>query len=122
MPVEIQQGMAGATGRFPDRRIEFRDRDKAWRCHRRRRRHFGDGVNVAARLESIAEPGGIIISSSVRDQVGERLGLSFEDLGELRAEKYRSGRSCGFGRGWDDGQTGLQVVGHRQRIWPEPGS
>ena len=34
---------------------------------------FGDGVNIAARLESIAEPGGICISAAVRDQVGDRL-------------------------------------------------
>ena len=43
---------------------------------------FGDGVNVAARLESIAEPGGICVSSAVRDQVGDRLEVRFEDLGE----------------------------------------
>lgn len=43
---------------------------------------FGDGVNVAARLESIAEPGGICISSAVRDQVGDRLELVYEDLGD----------------------------------------
>ena len=43
---------------------------------------FGDGVNVASRLESIAEPGGICVSERVRDDVGSRLGLSFEDLGE----------------------------------------
>jgi adenylate cyclase len=43
---------------------------------------FGDGVNVAARLEGIAEPGGIAVSASVRDHVGTRLELSFEDRGE----------------------------------------
>ena len=43
---------------------------------------FGDGVNVAARLEGIAEPGGICISASVRDHVGNRLDLAFEDMGE----------------------------------------
>ena len=44
---------------------------------------FGDGVNVAARLEMLAEPGGICVSAAVRDQVGDRLDqIAFEDLGE----------------------------------------
>ena len=43
---------------------------------------FGDGVNVAARLESMADPGGICISAAVRDQVGDRLEVGYEDLGE----------------------------------------
>jgi adenylate cyclase len=43
---------------------------------------YGDGVNVAARLESVAQPGGIAVSQSVRDQVGNRLSVTFEDRGE----------------------------------------
>ena len=43
---------------------------------------FGDGVNVAARLEGMAEPGGICISSAVYDQIRNKVGLSFDDLGE----------------------------------------
>jgi len=43
---------------------------------------FGDGVNIAARLEGIAEPGGICISSSVYDQVRGKVGFDFIDLGE----------------------------------------
>ena len=43
---------------------------------------FGDGVNIAARLESIAEPGGICISSSAYDQVRGKVGVEFADLGE----------------------------------------
>src|SRR3954451_7464850 len=44
---------------------------------------FGDGVNVAARLQVLAEPGGICVSGAVRDQVGHRLEeIAFEDLGE----------------------------------------
>lgn len=43
---------------------------------------FGDGVNIAARLESIAEPGGICISSAAYDQVRSKVGVEFADLGE----------------------------------------
>ena len=43
---------------------------------------FGDGVNIAARLEGIAEPGGICISSSAYDQVRGKVGVEFTDLGE----------------------------------------
>jgi hypothetical protein len=47
---------------------------------------FGDGVNVAARLEGLAETGGICVSRVVRDQVRYRLGISFEDLGEKQVK------------------------------------
>jgi len=43
---------------------------------------FGDGVNVAARLEGLAEPGGICISGTVRDHIGDRLPYGFDDLGD----------------------------------------
>src|SRR5690349_19553856 len=42
----------------------------------------GDGVNVAARLEAVAEPGGICVSATVRDHIGGRLDLTFDDLGD----------------------------------------
>ena len=47
---------------------------------------YGDGVNVAARLEALAEPGGICISRVVRDQVRDKLDFSFEDMGERRVK------------------------------------
>jgi TolB-like protein/class 3 adenylate cyclase len=47
---------------------------------------FGDAVNVAARLEALAEPGGICISGTVRDQIGTKLPLSFVDLGEQQVK------------------------------------
>ena len=43
---------------------------------------YGDGVNIAARLEALAEPGGVCVSRTVRDHVGDRLPYTFEDIGE----------------------------------------
>jgi class 3 adenylate cyclase len=47
---------------------------------------FGDGVNVAARLEGLAAPGGICVSRIVRDQVRDKLGFGFEDLGQQQVK------------------------------------
>jgi TolB-like protein/tetratricopeptide (TPR) repeat protein len=47
---------------------------------------FGDGVNVASRLEALAEPGGICVSRVVRDQIRDKLDYTFEDLGEQQAK------------------------------------
>lgn len=47
---------------------------------------FGDGVNVAARLEAFAEPGGLVVSRAVRDQVRDRVEFSFHDVGEHRVK------------------------------------
>ena len=50
---------------------------------------FGDGVNVAARLEALAEPGGICVSASVREQVGEKLPIGFDDIGRAQRQEHR---------------------------------
>jgi TolB-like protein len=47
---------------------------------------LGDGVNIAARLESLAEPGAICVSAAVRDQVGNKLPLAFDDLGDQQVK------------------------------------
>jgi adenylate cyclase len=52
---------------------------------------FGDGVNVAARLESMADPGGICVSGAVRDQVGDRIEVGYEDLGEQHVKNISRG-------------------------------
>ena len=42
---------------------------------------YGDGVNIAARLEGLAEPGGVLVSEDVHRQIGNKLGLAFDDIG-----------------------------------------
>ena len=81
--VDVQRSMAERNSNVPtETRIQFRiginvgdiiiDGDDI----------FGDGVNVAARMEALADPGGIMVSGIVHDQVRDKLSFSFEDLGE----------------------------------------
>ena len=84
---EVQTAVAEWNGDVsPERRIEFRvgvhqgdivvdDGDI-----------FGDGVNVAARLEGLAEPGGVLVSNTVYDHVRDRLPFVFDDLGEQQVK------------------------------------
>jgi class 3 adenylate cyclase len=85
--VDVQREMAARNADVPAAtRIEFRvginlgdiivDGDDI----------FGDGVNVAARLETLAEPGGICVSRVVRDQVRDKLAFAFEDMGEQQVK------------------------------------
>src|SRR3954464_3087885 len=66
----------------PERRIEFRIGIHQGDIVVEDGDIFGDGVNVAARLEGIAEPGGICVSARVQEDAAGRLDLDFEDLGE----------------------------------------
>ncbi|OKO67889.1 adenylate/guanylate cyclase domain-containing protein [Bradyrhizobium sp. NAS96.2] len=70
------------TGDAQDRRIAFRVGINIGDIIVEPHDIFGDGVNIAARLESIAEPGGICISSSAYDHVRGKVGVEFADLGE----------------------------------------
>ena len=69
------------AGLPPDRRMEFRMGVHLGDVRVEDQRIYGDGVNIAARLESLADPGGVCVSSSVRDQVRAQLDVGFEDLG-----------------------------------------
>jgi TolB-like protein/class 3 adenylate cyclase len=81
--VDIQRGMALRNTEVPaDRRIEFRIGINIGDIISDVNDIFGDGVNVAARLEGLAEPGGIMVSHIVYDQVRDKLSFAFEDLGE----------------------------------------
>jgi adenylate cyclase len=81
--VEIQRRMSRRNADVPaDRRIEFRIGINLGDVIVQEDDIFGDGVNVAARLEEFSEPGGICISYAVRDQLGLRMDVRFEDIGE----------------------------------------
>jgi adenylate cyclase len=81
--VEIQRVLAALNAElFPERKMEFRMGLHLGEVRAQEGRLFGTGVNVAARLEGLAEPGGICISSEVHGQVENELDLGYEDLGE----------------------------------------
>jgi adenylate cyclase len=85
--VEVQREMAERNVDVPlDRRIEFRMGINLGDIIRDGRDIYGDGVNVAARLEALAEPGGICVSRVVRDQVRDKLDFTFEDRGEQQVK------------------------------------
>src|SRR6266566_7454537 len=78
--VDVQREMALRNAGTPDaRRIELRIGINLGDIIIDGRDIFGDGVNVAARLEALAEPGGICVSRVVRDQVRDKLDFAFED-------------------------------------------
>jgi class 3 adenylate cyclase len=68
--------------RQPERRMEFRIGVNLGDVIEEGEQIYGGGVNVAARLESLADPGGICVSGTVCEHLGNRLALSYEDLGE----------------------------------------
>src|SRR6516162_8499624 len=85
--VEVQREMAARnTGVQPERRIEFRIGINLGDIIIDENDIFGDGVNIAARLEALAEPGGICVSRVVRDQVRDKLAVSFEDIGDQQVK------------------------------------
>src|ERR1700730_6471605 len=92
--VEIQRGMIDRDAEEPDeRRIKFRISVNLGDIIVDPGDIFGDSVNVAARLEALAEPGGICISRTVHDQIRDKLSYPFEDIGEQSVKNVaRPGR------------------------------
>ncbi|MGH6904089.1 MAG: adenylate/guanylate cyclase domain-containing protein, partial [Geminicoccaceae bacterium] len=105
--VEIQRRMARHNSDVaPERAIQFRIGINLGDVISEDNDIFGDGVNVAARLQEMAEAGGIRVSAAVCEQVGDRLDVAFEDLGEhnvknifrpVRVHRVRIGPQDGRG-------------------------
>ena len=93
--VEIQVGMTAREASIPDdRRIRFRIGVNLGDVIAEDGDVLGDGVNIAARLESLADVGGICVSRSVRDQVRDRLPVRFEDMGQKSARNIARPIQC----------------------------
>jgi TolB-like protein/class 3 adenylate cyclase/tetratricopeptide (TPR) repeat protein len=81
--VVLQEGMESANaGLSEDRRIVLRVGINLGDVIVEGSDLYGDGVNIAARLEALAEPGSVLISGKVRQEIANKLGLTFDDLGE----------------------------------------
>ena len=80
--VEVQRGMVEQNAALPqDHRIEFRIGIHVGDIIIDDNDIFGDGVNIAARLEGIAEPGGVCMSDDAYRQIRGKVDISFEDMG-----------------------------------------
>ena len=77
----------------PERRMQFRIGINVGDIVYDEARIYGDGINVAARLESIAEPGGICISSKVYEEINGRIDLAYQDIGEQQLKNIARPRA-----------------------------
>src|SRR3981189_2718252 len=85
--VEVQQAIAERdTGIGADDRIELRMGINLGDVIVEGDDLYGDGVNIAARIEALADAGGVFVSNTVHDQVRDRLPFVFEDLGEQKVK------------------------------------
>lgn len=114
--IEIQQGMAERNaGVEKDRRIRFRIGINLGDVIIEGDDILGDGVNVAARLQEVAEPGGVSISGRVNEDVQDRLETQFEDAGEHALKNIA--RPV---RVWRWSPTGGDVEGGPAKVLPLP--
>jgi class 3 adenylate cyclase len=113
--VEIQRGMFQRNSAIPpDQGIEFRIGINLGDIISEGTDIFGEGVNVAARLESIADRGGICISRQVLDQVEGKLDVTYRELGPTESQEHRkAGGGLRDPTRWRD-VAGLAIPRHRE--------
>ncbi len=105
--VDVQRGLAKQNASVPqDQRIEFRIGIHVGDIIVDDSDIFGDGVNIAARLEGIAEPGGICISGAAYDQVRDKVPFSFVELGDQTLKNIARAVS-------------VYGIAPKEMIWPE---
>ncbi len=119
--VEIQQAMAECNEELPaEKRLEFRIGVNLGDFIVEGQDIYGDGVNVAARLEELADPGGVLISGTAYDQVERKLDYGFDFLGErqvkniekpVRLYRIRLGDHPRTTAAWTRGKS------YRSRVW-----
>jgi adenylate cyclase len=118
--VVFQEGMAERNADTPDdRRFEFRIGINLGDVIVQDDDVFGDGVNVAARLEGLAEPGGITVSGTVHEHVSNKLDMTFDDLGEHKVKNVAKPVRI-FRMRWSadasEAQTSTVLVGERPAV------
>jgi adenylate cyclase len=119
--VETQRGMAERNAAIPvGERIEFRIGINLGDVISEDEDIFGDGVNVAARLEGLAASGGICVSGTVRDHIGDRVPYAFVDMGEQNVKNIAQPvRVYALDRDPTAGfpVSGAPIVARRRRWW-----
>jgi adenylate cyclase len=92
--LDVQRGMAERNAEIPqDERIEFRIGINVGDVIVDNNDIFGDGVNMAVRLASLADPGGICVSARVQEYAQGQLDIAFEDVGERQLKNSASDSS-----------------------------
>jgi DNA-binding response OmpR family regulator len=88
--VEVQKDLSVKNARLPDhRRMQFRIGINLGDVVVERDRIYGDGVNIAARIEGMAEAGGVCVSGTVYDQIVDKLNLSYASMGEQTVKNIK---------------------------------
>src|SRR3954463_16363627 len=120
---EVQRSMAEQYAAVPqDQRIEFRIGIHVGDILIDNNDIFGDGVNIAARLEAIAEPGGICVSDDAYRQIRGKIDVTFDDIGEQTLKNIAEPMRAWRVRLWDDdgAATASTLPSKKEQALPLP--